>query len=165
MPWPPDEAEVSRLPSTTAGRSTFRPSLPDPKSGTRARPRTGTVLFVDDNPDELDLYRQHLELAGFQVEVVTNGEEALAVTSLLLPHVIVMDLMMPVIDGFEATRRLKRDPRTEHIPIIVLTGHVHDGSSAAARNAGCALQLWKPCRTDDLLKAIDSVIVPERSRH
>jgi two-component system cell cycle response regulator DivK len=118
----------------------------------RARP---IVLFVDDNPEELTIYRACAEAQGYAVEVLPNGEEAVTVTYVLQPHVVVMDLMMPVMDGWEATRRLKHDPRTKHIPVIILTGAPASGTMAKAREVSADRLLWKPCLPEELVAAIE----------
>jgi CheY-like chemotaxis protein len=92
--------------------------------GRRRRRESGPlVLIVDDVQDNRTIYVLFLRFSGFRVVEAENGEEALAKATSLLPDVIVMDLSLPVMDGWEATRRLKRDPRTQKIPVIVLTGH------------------------------------------
>jgi two-component system, cell cycle response regulator DivK len=116
------------------------------------------VLLVDDYPDNRDIYVQFLTYSGFRVEEAENGYEALDKAFALLPSVIVMDLSLPGLDGWEATRRLKRDARTRHIPVIVLTGHALAGHSQGAMDAGCDAFITKPCLPERLLEAIRGIL-------
>src|SRR6185503_11094723 len=108
------------------------------------------ILVVDDTEDIRELYAEYLGLCGFQPEVATGGEEAVARALDLRPAAIVMDLSMPRIDGVEATRRIKADERTRDIPIIALTGHAVQHSKESALQAGCATYLTKPCLPEAL---------------
>jgi two-component system cell cycle response regulator DivK len=116
------------------------------------------VLIVDDVQDNRTIYVLSLTFAGYRIAEAENGEEALRQAERLLPDVIVMDLSLPVMDGWEATRRLKRDPRTKHIPVIVLTGHALPEHAKAARQAGCDLVITKPCLPDQLEDAIQRIL-------
>ena len=120
-----------------------------------ARPR---VLLVDDYPDARAMYGEYLEFSGFDVVEAANGEEALARALDAGPDIIVMDLSLPVMDGCEATRRLKADARTAAIPVVALTGHALAGISDGARQAGCAAFVTKPCLPDDLVLEIRRVL-------
>jgi CheY-like chemotaxis protein len=84
------------------------------------RPR---VLLVDDYPDAREMYSEYLQFSGFDVIEAANGMEALQRAADEAPDIILMDLSLPVMDGWEATRRLKSDPRTAEIPVVALTGH------------------------------------------
>ena len=99
-----------------------------------------------------------LRAKAFDVTVAANGHRALAQARALLPDLIVMDLAIPGIDGWEVTRRLKRDPRTRRIPVIALTGHALAGARQEAERAGCTAFLTKPCLPDDLIRAIQNVL-------
>lgn len=116
------------------------------------------VLLVDDYADNRDVYAQFLLFAGVRVEEAEDGYQALAKAFALRPDVIVMDLALPGLDGWEATRRLKRDPRTTSIPIIALTGHVLPGHSQGAMDAGCDLFLTKPCLPERLIEEIRALL-------
>jgi len=116
------------------------------------------VLLVDDYPDNRDIYVQFLTYSGLRVEEAENGYEALDKAFALRPNVIVMDLSLPGLDGWEATRRLKRDPRTRHIPDVVLTGHALAGHSQGAMDAGCEAFIPKPCLPERLLEEIRSIL-------
>jgi CheY-like chemotaxis protein len=126
-----------------------------PKTSSGRR-KTHRALVVDDNDDTRELYALYLRERGWEVEELANGEEALAVAKIFAPDVIVMDLAMPLVDGVEATRRLKRDPRTKEVPIIALTAHVHRAHEAIA--AGGTDFLIKPCLPQDLLSVLEGVV-------
>jgi CheY-like chemotaxis protein len=126
--------------------------------------RRKTVLVVDDFDDNRQMYAEFLALSGFRTAEAIDGADAIAKARDLLPDIIVMDLTLPVIDGWEATRRLKSDPRTRHIPIIALTGHALEGQSeGGAREAGCDGFLTKPCLPEQLLDAV-TVMLARRSK-
>jgi CheY-like chemotaxis protein len=112
------------------------------------------VLIVDDFEDNRAMYLQFLTFSGYRVAEASNGVEAIERARTLKPDVIVMDLSLPVLDGWEATRRLKNDPGTRSIPVIALTGHALPGQSEGAREAGCDVFLTKPCLPDELVKSI-----------
>ena len=121
----------------------------------RARPR---VLLVDDYPDAREMYAEYLEFSGFDVIQAGNGMEAVQRAGDSAPDIILMDLSLPVMDGWEATRRLKADARTENIPVVALTGHALAGISEGAMKAGCDTFVTKPCLPEDLVKEIRKVL-------
>lgn len=96
-----------------------------------------TILYVEDNDDNMFIVHRRLTLAGFDVAVARNGEEGIAMAVDVRPDLIVMDLDLPIIDGWEATRRLKARPETKAIPIIALTAHAMTGDREKALAAGC----------------------------
>jgi CheY-like chemotaxis protein len=108
------------------------------------------VLLVEDDLDTRDLYAHYLKAAGIDVRVASNGVEALGAAATFLPHVIVMDLELPLMDGFEATRYLKANPRTAHVPVIAVTAYVAIGE-VMAPEAGCDVFLAKPLLPDLLV--------------
>lgn len=109
----------------------------DVRAGEPVTGATGPlVLIVDDVQDNRTIYVLFLKFSGFRIAEAENGVEALEKATTLLPDVIVMDLSLPVMDGWEATRRLKRDPRTKKIPVVILTGHALPEYAQAAREAG-----------------------------
>ena len=116
------------------------------------------VLVVYDFPDNRDMYMQYLEFSGLRVAEAENGHEALQQANALLPDLIVMDLSLPGLDGWEATRRLKADPRTQAIPVIALTGHALAGHSKGAIEAGCDAVITKPCLPERLLEEIRKML-------
>jgi CheY-like chemotaxis protein len=123
-----------------------------------AKPAPPLVLIVDDFPDNRDMYMQYLEFSGMRVAEAQNGHEALQQAFDLLPDLIVMDLSLPGLDGWEATRRLKADPRTQAIPVIALTGHALAGHSKGAIEAGCDAFITKPCLPERLLEEIRKML-------
>ena len=115
------------------------------------------MLIVEDDEDARDLYAWCLRAAGWTVEAVPNGEDALFVAAVLLPDLIVMDLRLPVIDGLEATRRLKADPDTRHIPVVALSWVDRREGEALATAAGCQAFVAKPCPPEDLRALLESL--------
>ena len=120
------------------------------------------VLVVDDFQDNREMFAELLGLSGFRVAQAENGREALDRAFALLPDLVLMDLSLPELDGWEATRRLKSDPRTRHIPVIVLTGHVLADHSREARDAGCDAFLTKPCLPEVLVVEVQRVLAASR---
>jgi two-component system, cell cycle response regulator DivK len=116
------------------------------------------VLLVDDYPDARDMYSEYLQFSGFDVVQAANGIEALERALEAAPDIILMDLALPVMDGWEATRRLKSDARTAGIPVVALTGHVLGDISDGAKKAGCDAFVTKPCLPEDLVKEIRKVL-------
>ena len=116
------------------------------------------VLVVDDFADAREMYGEYLKFCGFRVAEAQNGHEALDKAFALTPDLIVMDLSLPGLDGWEATRRLKADDRTRAIPIIALTGHALAGHSKGAMDAGCDAFITKPCLPERLMEEIKSML-------
>jgi two-component system cell cycle response regulator DivK len=116
------------------------------------------VLLVDDYPDAREMYSEYLSYSGFEVVEAANGMEALQQAIDSAPDIILMDLSLPVMDGWEATRRLKADKRTARIPVVALTGHALAGISEGAKRAGCDAFVTKPCLPEDLVKEIRKVL-------
>jgi two-component system, cell cycle response regulator DivK len=112
------------------------------------------VLLVEDYGDAREMYTQCLEMSGFEVVEASNGVEALQRAFETNPDIVVMDLSLPLMDGSEATRRLKADRRTARVPVIALTGYSVAGVLDAARQAGCDACLTKPCLPDDLVTEV-----------
>ncbi len=117
----------------------------------RAQP---LVLLVEDDSETYELISESLASAGYAVEGADDGIEVVERAKQLWPDLIVMDIGLPRLDGCEATRRLKRDPSTKHVPILILTGHVRTGWSERAHDAGCDGFLVKPCHIEELLEEI-----------
>jgi len=122
------------------------------------------VLVVDDFDDAREMYAEYLEFVGFQVEVACNGVEAVEKAQGVLPDIILMDLSLPVMDGWEATRRLKQDLRTRNIPVMALSGHVLAGNAEQARQAGADEFIAKPCLPQDLEDRIRRMLKPSKRR-
>ena len=120
------------------------------------------VLVVEDYQDAREMYAAYLQFSGFRVAEATNGIEAIERTLELMPDIILMDLALPRMDGWEATRRLKMDERTRHIPIVALTGHALAGHAEGARQAGCDSFVTKPCLPDALVAEIQRMLGERR---
>jgi len=109
-------------------------------SATREQP---LVLVVEDYQDAREMYAAYLQFSGFDVAEATNGIEAIEKAQSLMPDIVLMDLALPRMDGWEATRRLKNDDRTKNIPVVALTGHDDRETADRCRAAGCAEVLLK----------------------
>ena len=121
----------------------------------RDRPR---VLLVDDYPDAREMYTEYLEFSGFEVVEAGNGMEALQRAIDESPDIILMDLSLPGIDGWEVTRRLKADERTKVVPIIALTAHAMRGDEDRAREAGCDYYLAKPISPKKVVEEVRKIL-------
>lgn len=113
--------------------------------------RQPLVLVVEDRDELYELYSECLAVAGFAVEGADDGAEAVRKARELCPDVIVMDLHLPAIDGLEATRRIRADPATHHIPIVAVTAFSVHRCERMAAEAGCDGFLVKPVAPDDLI--------------
>jgi len=105
----------------------------------------------------------YLTQRGFRVQTVVDGEAAVEMAIESGPDVIVLDLSMPRLDGVAATKRLKQDARTRHIPIIILTGYPHKAIQERALEAGADAFLTKPCLPEDLDQQIRKFLAPQRT--
>jgi two-component system, cell cycle response regulator DivK len=121
------------------------------------------VLLVEDDRDGRRLYAEWLTHAGFKVDQAHTGLQALERALELVPDVVVTDLNIPGIDGYELTRRLKQDPRTKAVPVLAVTGYAAFAADPArAQRAGCDAVLEKPCSAEDLEAAIRNLINGQR---
>jgi CheY-like chemotaxis protein len=112
------------------------------------------ILIVDDEPFMLRLIQHHLEQAGYELIKARNGREALEIAAREIPRLIIMDAMMPNMDGFTALRQLKLDPATRSIPVIMLTANPHKYSREEAESSGATIFLTKPFSPTQLLEEI-----------
>ena len=137
--------------------------LPDPKLLDRLRAEAtgldgtrsaGLVLIVDDVPDNLALLHDALDAAGYTVLVATDGASALQRAAQAEPDIVLLDAVMPGIDGFEVARRLKAGPETAHIPIVFMTGLTETEHVLAAFEAGGIDYVTKPIRPPEVLARI-----------
>jgi len=126
------------------------------------RSNTDVVLIVDDVPENLSVLHDALDESGFTVLVAINGESALARARQGLPDIILLDAMMPGMDGFEVARRLKADFSTRHIPIIFMTGLTETEHVVAAFNAGGCDYVTKPVRTGEVIARVQSHLANAR---
>ena len=115
------------------------------------------VLYVEDNDNNIFMLRNRLRRAGYEVVVAMDGVQGVAAAAAEKPDVILMDLSLPQLDGWEATRRIKAAPETKHIPVIALTAHAMMGDREKALAAGCDDFDTKPVELPRLLKKIRSL--------
>jgi len=106
--------------------------------------QAGTILLVEDNEDSRIVYSTYLRHCGYTVLEAVDGVEGIRRAKEELPDVILMDISIPLVDGWQATRTLKADPTTRHIPIVALTAHAREADRERAREAGCDGYLSKP---------------------
>ena len=123
-----------------------------------------TILCVEDDDNTQYMMHRRLGLAGYDVKVSPNGKQAVEWAKSLLPDLILMDLNLPGMDGWEATRHLKSEPETKHIPIIVLTGRMGESSHQKALAAGCDDYATKPVDFQKLLEKIEALLSPAVGR-
>lgn len=117
-----------------------------------------TVLLVEDNPDNRDIYGTFLRHYGFTVVEAADGLEAVRLAREWMPGVVLMDVGLPLLDGLEATRRLKADPATAEIPVVALTAHAMQSDRQAAFDAGCDAYLAKPAEPSRVLEMVRSLM-------
>jgi CheY-like chemotaxis protein len=116
------------------------------------------ILYVEDNEDNVYMLRNRLERKGIEVIVANNGEEGIAAAERERPDLILMDLSLPMIDGWEAARRLKSAPDTRAIPIIALSAHAMAGDRERALAAGCDDYDTKPVNLRGLMAKIEALL-------
>ena len=112
------------------------------------------ILLVEDNEMNRDMLSRRLERKGFEVVIAVDGQQGVDLAGSESPALILMDLSLPVIDGWEATRQIKADPATQNIPVIALTAHAMAGDEQKAREAGCDDYDTKPVDIKRLLEKI-----------
>jgi CheY-like chemotaxis protein len=115
---------------------------------------TRTVLLVEDNPDNLSIYSTILRHFGYEVLEATDGETAVSLAQTRHPGVVLMDVSIPIIDGWEATRRLKADAATADIPVIALTAHALASDRETAAAVGCDGYISKPAEPLAVVNAV-----------
>ena len=116
------------------------------------------ILIVEDNEMNLDMLSRRLEKRGHQILVATDGATGVEQAQGSLPNIILMDMSIPVMDGWEATRRLKSSPVTRHIPIIALTAHAVAGDREKCIAAGCDEYESKPIKFPELMAKINKIL-------
>ncbi len=142
-------------------------SPPDQGSGPRRASASGTLrrpraLLVEDDAELLELLAWCIRAGGWLVEGVSDGRTGLLAASLIQPDVIFMDLNLPVVDGVEAIRRLKRDEDTRHIPIVACTGVGTASAEREARAAGCDAFITKPCEPAVVRALLEAIVTGRR---
>jgi two-component system, cell cycle response regulator DivK len=115
---------------------------------------TSHILIVEDQEDNRQILRDLLGNAGYALSEAENGEQALAAVAARRPDLILMDVQLPIMDGYEATRRIKADPATRSIPVIVVTSYALSGDDTKARAAGCDAYVSKPYSPRQLLAKV-----------
>jgi CheY-like chemotaxis protein len=116
------------------------------------------ILLVEDNELNRDMLSRRLERRGYAVVMAVDGEQGVEMAVSELPALILMDMSLPVIDGWEATRRIKADERTRQIPVIALTAHAMQGDDEKARNAGCDDYDVKPVELPRLILKMEALL-------
>ena len=116
------------------------------------------ILYVEDNDDNIYMLSERLKRRGHEVIVATDGEQGVTLARSAAPALILMDLSLPVVDGWEATRRLKAMPETRDIPVIALSSHAMTGDREAALAAGCNDFDTKPVEFARLLEKIEALL-------
>jgi twitching motility two-component system response regulator PilH len=116
------------------------------------------VLIIDDSPTELHLFQNMLEKAGFETLVADSGEEGVRQARLAHPDCILMDVVMPGLNGFQATRQLTKDPATASIPVIMITSKDQETDKIWGMRQGAAEYLVKPVADEELVAKIHSVV-------
>ena len=150
------EGPTFHMPSSS---SVGRPSNRRTRRPATAQPTPlPCVLLVDDNADNREMYRQYLEWDGFRVVMATDGVQALDQAARVMPTVIVTDLAMPKLNGWDMVGRLKGDPRTRHVPVLAVSAHALVGEAKRALAVGCDGYVSKPCLPEELARAIRTLI-------
>ncbi len=118
------------------------------------------ILLVEDNEMNRDMLSRRLMRRGYEVILAMDGENGIAMAGSEAPDLILMDMSLPAIDGWEATRRLKAAPATQHIPVVALTAHAMSSDRDKALEAGCDDYHTKPVELDRLLEKIEALLSP-----
>jgi len=116
------------------------------------------ILLVEDNEMNRDMLSRRLQRKGYEVVIAVDGAEGVSLTSSENPDLVLMDMSLPVMDGWEATRQLKANPQTQAIPVIALTAHAMSGDREKALNAGCDDYDTKPIELPRLLSKIETFL-------
>jgi two-component system, cell cycle response regulator DivK len=118
------------------------------------------VLIVEDQEDNRKILRDLLSNAGYDLIEAANGEEGVALALSRRPNLVLMDIQLPAMDGYEATRRIKNNPELRSIPIIAVTSYALSGDEAKARAAGCDAYITKPFSPRQLLAKVREYLPP-----
>ncbi len=121
---------------------------------------THMILIVEDEPKNIKVVRDLLQANGFATLEAQNGQQGVDMARACRPDLILMDIQIPVLDGLEATRILKADPATRHIPILALTAYAMKGDEERVRAAGCDGYITKPLRLASFLEQIGAFLSP-----
>jgi two-component system, cell cycle response regulator DivK len=118
------------------------------------------ILLVEDNEMNRDMLSRRLQRRGFEVVIAVNGAEGVTMANSEIPDLILMDMSLPVMDGWEATKTIKANSTTKSIPVIALTAHAMSGDREKALEAGCDDYDTKPIDLSRLLSKIDTFLTP-----
>lgn len=116
------------------------------------------ILLVEDNEANRDMLSRRLQRRGYEVTLAVDGEQGVALAAAVVPDLILMDMSLPTLDGWEATRRVKSAPETAHVPVIALTAHAMSGDREKALAAGCDDYDTKPVELARLLEKIEALL-------
>jgi len=116
------------------------------------------ILLVEDYDDARELYSACLRSSGYHVIEAATGNDAVALARSAMPNLILMDLLLPGMDGWQATAELKSDPRLKHVPIVALTAHALSDERERIARLGCDAFLAKPCLPPDLIRTVDRIL-------
>jgi CheY-like chemotaxis protein len=117
-----------------------------------------TILLVEDFEDARELYSTCLRASGYEVIEAATGADAVALARSASPDLILMDMLLPGIDGWQATAELKQDPAMKHVPIVALTAHALSDERERIASLGCDGFLAKPCLPPDLIRTVDRIL-------
>jgi two-component system cell cycle response regulator DivK len=120
------------------------------------------ILLVEDNEMNRDMLSRRLTRKGYEVILAQDGQEGVTTASARLPDLILMDMSLPVLNGWEATRQLKENPGTAHIPVVALTAHALNTDREKAAEAGCDAYETKPIDLPSLIQTIEELLVRRR---
>jgi DNA-binding response OmpR family regulator len=115
---------------------------------------TRTILIIDDEQEFIDMISMRLEASGYEVAGANDGQEGFEKAQNIDPGLILLDIMMPVMDGFDTLKKLKREDGTKLIPVIMLTARGESSSIFKAQNLGASDFLMKPCETEELFEIV-----------
>ncbi len=117
-----------------------------------------SILIVEDNQTNAQLLKDVLVIKGYDVDIVTNGDDALASMEKSKPDLVLMDVQLPGMDGYEVTRIMRGNPETKELPVIAVTAYALKGDEAKAMDAGCDGYMSKPINTRELPKMVEKLI-------
>ena len=117
-----------------------------------------SILIVEDNQTNAQLLKDVLVIKGYEVFIVTNGDDALASMEASKPDLVLMDVQLPGMDGYEVTRKMRDNPETKELPVIAVTAYALKGDKEKAMDAGCDGYMSKPINTRELPKMVENLI-------
>jgi len=117
-----------------------------------------SILIVEDNQTNAQLLKDVLVIKGYEVFIVTNGDDALASMEASKPDLVLMDVQLPGMDGYEVTRKMRENPQTKELPVIAVTAYALKGDKKKAMDAGCDGYMSKPINTRELPKMVENLI-------